>query len=193
MGSLDSPFNPVSLALGAEASFVARSIDSDRKHLTSVLRAAAAHHGTALVEIYQNCNIFNDNAFEPLKDPATRDDVTIRLEHGQPITWGRENEHGLVRDRELGLKVVEVSSVDPAQLVVHDMHAEDPSHAFDLSRLAETSLARTPIGVFRSVDRPVYDDLMRDQIERSGQTQGGPAGVTELAGLLAGSDTWTVG
>jgi 2-oxoglutarate ferredoxin oxidoreductase subunit beta len=145
------------------------------------------------VEIYQNCNIFNDNAFEPLKDPATRDDVTIRLEHGQPITWGRENEHGLVRDRGLGLKVVEVSSVDPAQLVVHDMHAEDPSHAFDLSRLAETSLARTPIGVFRSVDRPVYDDLMRDQIERSGQTQGGPAGVTELAGLLAGSDTWTVG
>jgi 2-oxoglutarate ferredoxin oxidoreductase subunit beta len=192
MGSLDSPFNPVSLALGAEATFVARSIDSDRKHLTSVLRAAAAHHGTALVEIYQNCNIFNDNAFEPLKDPATRDDVTIRLEHGQPITWGRENEHGLVRDRELGLKVVEVSSVDPAQLVVHDMHAEDPSHAFDLSRLAETSLARTPIGVFRAVDRPVYDDLMREQLDRSRAAQSGPAGPGELAGLLAGSDTWTV-
>ena len=93
LGSLDSPFNPVSLALGAEASFVARSIDSDRKHLTSVLRAAAAHQGTALVEIYQNCNIFNDNAFETLKDPATRDDFTIRLEHGQPIVWGVDGEH----------------------------------------------------------------------------------------------------
>jgi 2-oxoglutarate ferredoxin oxidoreductase subunit beta len=192
MGSLDSPFNPVSLALGAEASFVARSVDSDRKHLTSVLRAAAAHHGTALVEIYQNCNIFNDNAFEPLKDPGTRDEVTIRLEHGQPITWGQESRHGLVRDRGQSLKVVDVADVDPADLVVHDAHAEDPSHAFDLSRLAETSLARTPIGVFRAVDRPVYDDLMRDQLERSEQTQGGPAGSADLAGLLAGSDTWTV-
>jgi 2-oxoglutarate ferredoxin oxidoreductase subunit beta len=192
MGSLDSPFNPVSLALGAEASFVARSVDSDRKHLTSVLQAAAAHRGTALVEIYQNCNIFNDNAFEPLKDPSTRDDFTIRLEHGQPITWGVEVRHGLVRDPEQALKVVDADSVPAEQLVVHDAHHEDPSHAFDLSRLADTSLARTPIGVFRAVDRPVYDDLMREQIERSQATQGGPAGAPELAGLLAGSDTWTI-
>ncbi len=144
MGSLDAPFNPVSLALGAEASFVARTIDSDRKHLTSVLRAAAAHRGTALVEIYQNCNIFNDDAFEPLKDPATRDDFTIRLEHGQPIVWGASGEHGVVRDHDAALKVVETADVDPADLVVHDAHADDPSHAFDLSRLADTSLARTP-------------------------------------------------
>src|SRR6201990_1383236 len=88
VGSADSPFNPLSLALGAEASFVARSIDSDRKHLMSVLRAAAAHEGSAFVEIYQNCNIFNDNAFEVLKDPGTRDDFLIRLEHGRPITFG---------------------------------------------------------------------------------------------------------
>src|SRR5215213_5270664 len=110
MGSLDSPFNPVSLALGAEASFVARSIDSDRKHLTAVLQAAAAHRGTALVEIYQNCNIFNDNAFEALKDPDTRDDFTIRLEHAQPITWGAEGEHGVVRDHDQALKVVETAT-----------------------------------------------------------------------------------
>ncbi|MCW2685509.1 MAG: 2-oxoacid:ferredoxin oxidoreductase subunit beta, partial [Mycobacterium sp.] len=82
MGSLDHPFNPVSLALGAEATFVGRTLDSDRKHLTSVLRAAADHQGTALVEIYQNCNIFNDGAFEVLKDASTRDDWTIRMEHG---------------------------------------------------------------------------------------------------------------
>ena len=192
LGSLDSPFNPVSLALGAEASFVARSIDSDRKHLTSVLRAAAAHRGTALVEIYQNCNIFNDHAFEPLKDPATRDDFTIRLEHGEPIIWGSQGQYGVVRDRDQALKVAEVASVPAEELVVHDVHAEDPSHAFDLSRLADLSLARTPIGVFRDVDRPVYDDLMREQIERSQESQGGPAGLAELAGLLAGSDTWTV-
>jgi 2-oxoglutarate/2-oxoacid ferredoxin oxidoreductase subunit beta len=191
MGSLDSPFNPVSLALGAEASFVARSIDSDRKHLTSVLQAAAAHRGTALVEIYQNCNIFNDNAFEPLKDPGTRDDFTIRLEHGEPITWGAGREHGVVRDHDQALKVVETASVDPAELVVHDAHVDDPSHAFDLSRLADISLARTPIGVFRAVDRPVYDDMMREQIERSQET-GGPGDPDALASLLAGSDTWTV-
>jgi 2-oxoglutarate ferredoxin oxidoreductase subunit beta len=191
LGSLDSPFNPVSLALGAEASFVARSIDSDRKHLTSVLRAAAGHKGTALVEIYQNCNIFNDDAFEPLKDPATRDDFTIRLEHGQPITWGAAGEHGVVRDHDTALKVVETADVDPADLVVHDAHQADPSHAFDLSRLAENSFARTPIGVFRDVDRPVYDDLMREQLEKAADTQG-PTGTDALGGLLAGSDTWTV-
>jgi 2-oxoglutarate ferredoxin oxidoreductase subunit beta len=191
LGSLDSPFNPVSLALGAEASFVARSIDSDRKHLTSVLRAAAAHRGTALVEIYQNCNIFNDDAFEPLKDPETRDDFTIRLEHGQPIRWGKDGEHGVVRSVDSSLKVVEVADVDEADLVVHDAHAAEPSHAFDLSRLSEVSLARTPIGVFRDVERPVYDDLMREQLERAAETQG--AGDPDaLAGLLAGQDTWTV-
>lgn len=85
MGSLEAPFNPVSLALGAEATFVARTIDSDRKHLTSVLSAAAAHRGTSLVEIYQNCNIFNDGAFEILKNRDSRDEVLIRLEHGEPV------------------------------------------------------------------------------------------------------------
>jgi 2-oxoglutarate ferredoxin oxidoreductase subunit beta len=192
-GSLDAPFNPVSLALGAEATFVARSIDSDRKHLTSVLRAAAAHRGTALVEIYQNCNIFNDNAFEPLKDPDTRDDFTMRLEHGQPIRWGASGEHAVVRAIDSSLKVVEAADVDESEIVVHDAHADDPSHAFDLSRLADLSLARTPIGVFRSVRRPVYDDLMREQLEKAAETQGAGNGTDQLAGLLAGGDTWTVG
>ena len=189
MGSLDGPFNPVSLALGAEATFVARSIDSDRKHLTSVLQAAAEHRGTALVEIYQNCNIFNDEAFEPLKDPATRDDFTIRLEHGQPIIWGAQSQYGVTRSDDAALKVVNVADVEASALLVHDAHADDPSHAFDLSRLADLSLARTPIGVFRAVQRPVYDDLMRGQLDTARATQGDP----DLAELLAGSDTWTVG
>ena len=99
MGSLDNPFNPVSVALGAEATFVARTLDSDRKHLTSVLRAAAEHQGTALVEIYQNCNIFNDGAFDVLKDADTRDDWTIRMEHGQPLRFGADGSKAVVRGR----------------------------------------------------------------------------------------------
>ncbi len=189
MGSLDSPFNPVSLALGAEATFVARTIDSDRKHLTSVLRAAAAHHGTALVEIYQNCNIFNDEAFEVLKAPDTRDDFTIRLEHGQQIRWGAQGQYGLRRGRNGGLEVVDVEAgAEPDDLLVHDAHALEPSHAFDLSRLPDLSLARTPIGIFRDVQRPVYDDQMADQLDRARETQGDG----DLATLLAGADTWTV-
>ena len=189
LGSLDSPFNPISLALGSEAGFVARSIDSDRKHLMEVLRAAAAHRGTALVEIYQNCNIFNDNAFEILKDPTTRDDATIRLQHGQPIVWGASGEHCLVREADGSFTVAVTAHVPAEQLVVHDAHAADPSDAFRLSRLADASLARTAIGVFRDVSRPVYDDLMSDQL--ASVADDAPA-EDQLAGLLAGSDTWTV-
>jgi 2-oxoglutarate ferredoxin oxidoreductase subunit beta len=188
MGSLDAPFNPVSLALGAEATFVARSIDSDRKHLTSVLRAAAEHRGTALVEIYQNCNIFNDDAFEPLKSPATRDDFTIRLEHGQPVRFGADLEHGIVRAPDATLQPVEVAAVGADAILVHDAHADNPDLAFALSRLADTSLARTAIGVFRSVQRPTYEDLMTGQIESA--QAGGPS---DLDDLLRGKDTWTVG
>ena len=135
-GSLDNPFNPVSLALGAEATFVARTIDSDRKHLTSVLRAAADHQGTAFVEIYQNCNIFNDDAFEPIKDPATRDEWIIRLEHGatDPAAAPTARRRGALARP--SLKVVEVADVDEADVVRHDAHAEDPSYAFALSRLS---------------------------------------------------------
>jgi 2-oxoglutarate/2-oxoacid ferredoxin oxidoreductase subunit beta len=144
------------------------------------------------VEIYQNCNIFNDNAFEPLKDPATRDEFTIRLAHGEPIRWGAAGQHGLVRGPDGALQVVAAAAVAEADLLVHDAHAADPSHAFDLSRLADLSLARTPIGVFRAVQRPVYDDLMRDQLDRARATGGAGDGADQLAGLLAGSDTWTV-
>src|SRR5262247_4045019 len=107
-GSLDTPFNPLSLALGAEAGFVARTIDSDRKHLTSVLRAAADHRGTAFVEIYQNCPIFNDDAFAPVTEPGARDEHVIRLEHGQPVKFGPSGEHGLRLSRQGSLEVVSV-------------------------------------------------------------------------------------
>jgi 2-oxoglutarate ferredoxin oxidoreductase subunit beta len=188
-GSLDTPFNPVSLALGAEASFVARTIDSDRKHLTSVLRAAADHKGTAFVEIYQNCPIFNDDAFLPVTDPGERDQHLIRLEHGEPIRFGPDGKQGLRFGRYGGLEAVPVDGADPDSLLVHDQHAPDPSYAFALSRLDSSDFAHAPIGVFRQVERASYDDLMSAQIDSARQKQGDGA----LADLLAGSDTWQVG
>ena len=188
MGSLDAPFNPVSLALGAEATFVARSIDSERKHLTEVLRAAAAHEGTSFVEIYQNCNIFNDGAFEVLKDPDTRDAFLIRLQHGEPIRWGNDGQYGVARAADGSLQVVDVTAHGSDGILVHDAHADDPAVAFALSRLADASLARTAIGVFRDVRRPTYDAMMAEQLKRARATQG----EGDLAALLTGSDTWTI-
>jgi 2-oxoglutarate/2-oxoacid ferredoxin oxidoreductase subunit beta len=195
MGSLDAPFNPVSLALGAEASFVARTVDSDRKHLTATLRAAADHHGTALVEIYQNCNIFNDGAFEALKDKQQAQEAVIRLEHGEPIRFGTPGEDGLgskgvVRDPASGeLRIVEVAEAGTDGVLVHDAHADSPTTAFALSRLADPeTLHRTPIGVLRDVQRPVYDADMDTQLEAAVEQQG----KGDLGALLAGNDTWTV-
>ncbi|MBE1531625.1 2-oxoacid:ferredoxin oxidoreductase subunit beta [Actinomadura algeriensis] len=188
MGSLDSPFNPISLAVGAEGTFVARTIDSDRKHLQSVLRAAAQHRGTALVEIYQNCNIFNDNAFEPLKDAEVRDDITVRLEHGEPIVFGADRSKGLRRTATGSLEVVNVADVDPSEIVVHDAHNPDPSHAFALSRLDSPAFEHTPIGIFRDVDRPSYDELMREQVDEAVENQG----AGDLAALLGSGDTWRI-
>ncbi|MFA3873664.1 2-oxoacid:ferredoxin oxidoreductase subunit beta [Streptomyces sp. MMCC 100] len=202
MGSLDAPFNPVSLALGAEASFVARTVDSDRKHLTEVLRQAAEHPGTALIEIYQNCNIFNDGAFDALKDKEQAEEAVIRLEHGQPIRFGgggtsRSSEaesgggaKGVVRDPRTGdLEVVDVTADNEADILIHDAHAASPTTAFALSRLADPdTLHHTPIGVLRSVERPVYDTLMSEQLDTAVEQNG----KGDLAALLAGNDTWTV-
>jgi 2-oxoglutarate ferredoxin oxidoreductase subunit beta len=197
MGSLDNPFNPVSLALGAEGTFVARTIDSDRKHLTSVLSAAAAHRGTALVEIYQNCPIFNDGAFDAVKDHDTKADAIIPLVHGEPVRFGTPGEDGLgskgvARDLQTGgVRVVDVAEVGADALLVHDAHSQDPTTAFALSRLTDAGYVhQAPIGIFRHVEQPTYDDLAREQImtARQGTEDAGQA----LAGLLGGGDTWTV-
>jgi 2-oxoglutarate ferredoxin oxidoreductase subunit beta len=188
MGSLDYPFNPVSLALGAEATFVARTMDSDRQHLTSVLRAAAEHDGTALVEIYQNCPIFNDGAFDALKDGDEKEQHIIRLEHGQPITFGRERENGVIRAADGSIQVAAVAEVGLDNVLVHDAHAADPGLAFALSRLSNPdNLDQTPMGIFRSIERPTYDTLLRDQVAKSKAS-----GKADLAALIAGNDTWTI-
>ncbi|SDN15275.1 2-oxoacid:ferredoxin oxidoreductase subunit beta [Allokutzneria albata] len=188
MGSLDHPFNPISLAIGAEATFVARAMDSDRKGVTEVLRAAAQHRGTAVVEIYQNCPIFNDGAFDVLKEPGERERRIIPLAHGEPIRFGADGEYGVVRDAKTGAFAVrKVAEVGEDALVVHDATLEDPSYAFALSRLGGQDLEHTVTGVFRQVQRPTYDDLAREQVASAKEAK--PA---DLDALLRGKDTWTV-
>jgi 2-oxoglutarate/2-oxoacid ferredoxin oxidoreductase subunit beta len=187
MGSIDAPFNPVSLALGADATFVGRAMDSDRKGLTDVLRQAAEHRGTSLVEIYQNCNIFNDGAFELLKDPTTGTQWSIPLEHGKPLVFGPEGASCVVQDGFGGLKIAETNQVDASEIVVHDAHRENPAYAFALSRLSSQDLRYTPMGVFRSVQKPTYDAMMAEQLDLARIQD--PA---DLDALLVGNDTWTV-
>ena len=203
VGSLDTPFNPVSLAIGAEASFVARTLDSDRKHLTSVLTEAANHNGTALVEIYQNCPIFNDGAFQLLKD---RDSAAARIGHltpGEPLRFGDpehpDGAHITVRDAATGrLTVVPEDTIDTPdgptrdQVVVHDPTDPDPTHAFALSRLDTPTMAHVPMGIYRTIDRPTYDDQVRAQVDAARLAAGGPTDASDLTTLLHGSDTWTV-
>ena len=180
LGSLDRPFNPISLAIGAEATFVARSIDTDRAHMTEVLRAAAHHRGAAFVEIFQNCNIFNDGAFDFVREDKTN---RIYLEDGQPIRFGAEGERGVRQLRDGSVEVFEGGG----ETLVHDAHHEQPSLAFALSRLTQDAGA-TPIGIFRDIEAPVYDDLMSEQLERSVDQRG----EGDLDALLRSGETWIV-
>ncbi|MBW0102336.1 2-oxoacid:ferredoxin oxidoreductase subunit beta [Pseudonocardia sp. KRD291] len=190
MGSLDHPFNPISLALGAEATFVGRALDSDRKSLTSVLGAAAAHRGSALVEIFQDCPIFNDGSFDVLRK-GENENRLIPVTHGEPIRFGAEGEDGLgshaVVQKGFGLEVVEAASVDPSQIVVHD--GGDHELAFALSRLSDQDLTHTVTGIFRQVERTTYDDAARAQVQQAKDAANGEA---DLQKLLDGRDTWTI-
>jgi 2-oxoglutarate ferredoxin oxidoreductase subunit beta len=181
----DNPFNPVALALGAEATFVARTIDRDRHHLTEVLRAAAMHEGAALVEIYQNCPVFNDGAFSALTEKDVKDANQIRLRAGEPIRFGATGERGVARGPDGGLRIVDVADAGEEALLVHDPHRADSGLAFSLARLAEDPTGPTPIGIFRDVERPVYG--------RRSAAYAEPASEDQLADLLLGGDTWTVG
>jgi 2-oxoglutarate ferredoxin oxidoreductase subunit beta len=189
MGSIDHPFNPISLALGAEATFVGRALDSDRKGLTEVLGAAAAHRGSALVEIFQDCPIFNDGSFDVLRRGDEAAERVIPVRHGEPIRFGPEAEDGLgcyavVREG-FGLAVAKVDEVDADQVVVHD--AGDLNLAFALSRLSDQDLTHTVTGIFRNADRVTYDDAARAQVEQAKAT-----GTADLQKLLHGRDTWTI-
>src|SRR4051812_2372087 len=187
-GSLDHPFNPVALALGAEGAFVARTIDNDRQHLTDVLRQAAEHRGTAFVEIYQNCNVFNDGAFDALRDKAAGAvHNQIRIEHGKPVVF--DNGERCVRVGPNGrLEIAAKADTPDERIVIHDAHSDDPTLAFQLAHLSTRPTSPTPIGVFRSIDRPVYGDAMDAQVEQATER----LGKGDLAKLLTGGDTWVV-
>ncbi len=187
-GALDHPFNPLALALGAEATFVARTIDVDRKHLTQTLKQAAAHPGAAIIEIYQNCNVFNDGAFDALTDKGTKDTNQIRLEHGQAIRFGVEQENGVVQNTDGSLSIVAVDDVGEDHLLKHDAHLADPSLAFALANLAARPTGPTPIGVFRAIERPVYGQAIDDQIASARDK----LGDGDLATLLNSGDAWDV-
>ncbi len=187
-GSEDPPFNPVALALGAGATFVARSVDTDKQHLAETLRAAAHHPGAAFVEIYQNCNVFNDGAFDAVRAKGQRERNQIRLEHGRPIRFGVDGEFGLVRSEDGTIAVAKVSEVGEDALLVHDAKAPDPTLAFALAQFAPRPLGPTPIGVFRAVEAPVWGAGIAEEVRDAHRA----IGSEELAKLLHAGETWTV-
>ena len=188
MGSLDYPFNPVSLALGADATFVGRALDSDRKGLTEVLRAAAAHRGAALVEILQDCPIFNDGSFDALRKEGAEERL-INLAHGEPITFGADGEYCVVKSG-YGLEVAKTADVSVDEIIVHNAQIEDSAYAFALSRLSEQNLEHTVMGIFRQISRPTYDDAARQQVRAAIESK--PSDTAALQSLLRGRDTWNV-
>ncbi len=187
-GSLDHPFNPISLALGAEASFVARTHDMDRKHMTETFRRAYEHPGASFVEVYQNCNVFNDGAFDTILNKDARPDMLIDLKHGEPVRFGHDGQLGVVMNEFGEAKIVDVADVGEDKLIVHDETRADPSLAFALSRLAEHPETPTPVGVFRAVERPDYGVSMQQQIAAASEK----SGPGDLAALLRSAPTWTV-
>ena len=185
LGSVDFPFNPISVALGSEATFVARSVDVEAKHLQDIIRRAYEHRGTSFVEILQNCNIFNDGAFDDLTTKETKADTQLLLEHGKPLIFGKNRDKG-IRMRGHSLEVVQLGGgVTEADILVHD--ETDSALAFLLSIIGPPKFP-TPIGVFHAVDRPIYEGIVAEQIRAAKQRQG----EGNLDNLLSRGDTWTV-
>jgi len=187
-GSVDRPFNPLSLAIGAEATFVARSVDVFQAHLKETLKRAAAHQGSAYVEILQNCNIFNDGAWTNLTERDARSEHVIQLEHGKPLVFGKNRDKG-IRQKGLELEVVALGNgVTEQDLIVHDEKNPNPAYAFLISRLDGMEDFPAPIGVLRNIEAPRYEDLVAAQIQEVQARRG----KGDLAKLLRAGDTWEV-
>jgi 2-oxoglutarate ferredoxin oxidoreductase subunit beta len=185
-GSIDYPFNPVSLALGAEATFVARTLDMDRNHTQELLQAAYEHEGSAFIEIYQNCNVFNDKAFVQLTGKEERVHNRIDLEVGKPIVFDDGAKAVVLRGGQA--TIVDSSKVDPGAILVHDPTRPDSSIAYALSRLSHGPYGPTPLGIFRNVSRPTYEAQMNAQLDAAKEK----LGEGDLAHLITSHGTWTV-
>jgi 2-oxoglutarate ferredoxin oxidoreductase subunit beta len=187
LGSIDAPLRPLSLALGADATFVARTLDVDINHLTETLKRAAAHKGTAFVEVYQNCKIFNDGVFEYASDKSVKADNVLYLQHGRPLVFGKDQSKG-IRLHGLNPEVVELGNgVAKDDLLVHDEKADEPSLAYLLSRMVYPDFPEC-MGVFRCVERPTYEGVLNKQIEDVIAQRG----AGKLEDLFASDETWVV-
>jgi 2-oxoglutarate ferredoxin oxidoreductase subunit beta len=187
LGSIDTPLRPLSLALGADATFVARTLDVDINHLTETLKRAAAHKGTAFVEVYQNCKIFNDGVFDYATDKSVKADNVLFLQHGRPLLFGKDRNHG-IRLHGLNPEVVTLDNgIAKDDLLVHDEKADEPSLAYLLSRMVYPDFPEC-MGVFRCVQRPTYEDVLNKQMEDAIATRG----AGKLEDLFASDETWIV-
>ena len=186
-GSVDYPMNPISFAVSVGATFVARTIDSDTAHLAATLEKAGRHQGSSLVEIFQNCVIFNDEAFKDVTDRQIRSENLIAMEHGKPLIFGKERNKG-IRLKGLTPEIVTLGDgVKESDLIVHDESSADPSYAFLLSQMNQPEFP-VPVGVFRSIEKPTYETLLHQQISKAKQSQG----EGDLKKLLFSGETWTV-
>jgi 2-oxoglutarate ferredoxin oxidoreductase subunit beta len=186
MGSIDYPLNPISVAIGAEATFVARTQDTNTKHLQEVLRRAAAHKGTAFVEIFQNCVVYNPTAWDHTTKADVRDDNILYLEHGEPLIFGKDRDRG-IRVNGMLPEVVQLGNgVNESDLIVHTEDLDNTSYAYMLSRMQHPEFPQ-PFGILRSVNRPSYTDMLVDQVQEAASAQD-----ADLSALLHSSDTWVV-
>jgi 2-oxoglutarate ferredoxin oxidoreductase subunit beta len=191
-GSPDYPFNPPALALGAGATFVARSIDIEGAHLGTVIKAAAEHTGSTFVEVFQNCPVFNDGAYTFLTDKAVKADQLLRMEQGKPLVFGKDGKKGIrfnPQTAELEVVTIGANGVTEKDILVHDAKREDPTIAFMLANLSEKAGFPTPIGVFRDVQKPTCEEMTWQLINGAKAKKG----AGDLEKLLAGGDTWTIG
>ncbi len=188
MGSIDHPFSPLSLAAGAGASFIARTHDLDRKHMIEVFRRANAHNGSSLVEIYQNCNVFNDGAFDQITKRSARENMFIELVHGEPIRFGPEGSKGVTLDRGVA-RVVDVADSGIDALLVHDETNPNPAVAFALSELAQDRQSPTVFGVLRAAERQDFGQAINDQVLAANAAKG----PGDLYSLLRSGATWEGG
>src|SRR5207249_7304994 len=187
LGSIDNPLHPLSIAIGAEATFVARTIDTDIHHLTEILRRASAHKGTAFIEIYQNCKIFNDGVFEYATDKSIKANNTLYLEHGKPLIFGKDRNKG-IRLNGLDPEVVDLGNgISVDDLLIHDERAEEPSLAYLLSRMVHPRFPEC-IGIFRAVQRPTYDELVNKQVADVQKAKG----KGKIEELFHSDDMWVV-
>lgn len=184
-GSIDHPLNPISVAIAAEASFVARSIDTNIKHLVAMMKRAAAHKGTSFLEVYQNCNVFNDGTWDYAKNKNTKAETTLLLEHGKPLIYAGGTKG--IQLNGFNPEVVELANVSQDDLLFHDEKASNSQLAFLLSRMRHPEFPE-PIGVFRDIDRPTYDEMINSQVDDAVSEKG----AGELQNLFHSGDTWQV-